>query len=72
VLRTRVVAAWEAAGRPEGERYGDDAPLRSDPSPELRANYAGQSAGLVHDIVPAGELVRRIAREAETTLERLA
>jgi nitronate monooxygenase len=72
VLRTHVVAAWEAAGRPEGERYGDDAPLRSDPSPELRANYAGQSAGLVHDIVPAGELVRRIAREAETTLERLA
>jgi NAD(P)H-dependent flavin oxidoreductase YrpB (nitropropane dioxygenase family) len=72
VLRTHVVAAWEAAGRPEGERYGDDAPLRNDPSPELRANYAGQSAGLVHDIVPAGELVRRIAREAETTLERLA
>ena len=72
VLRTRVVAAWEAAGRPEGERYRDDAPLRDDPSPELRANYSGQSAGLVHDVLPAGELVRRIAQEAETTLERLA
>lgn len=72
VLRTHVVTAWEAAGRPEGERYRDDAPVRGDPSPELRANYAGQSAGLVHDIIPAGELVHRIAREAETTLERLA
>jgi NAD(P)H-dependent flavin oxidoreductase YrpB (nitropropane dioxygenase family) len=38
----------------------------------LRANYSGQSAGLVHDVLPAGELVRRIAQEAETTLERLA
>ena len=26
---------------------------------------AGESAGLIHDIVPAGELVERIAREAE-------
>jgi enoyl-[acyl-carrier protein] reductase II len=29
---------------------------------------AGESAGLVHDIVPAGELVARIAREAEALL----
>jgi NAD(P)H-dependent flavin oxidoreductase YrpB (nitropropane dioxygenase family) len=29
---------------------------------------AGESAGLVHDIVPAGELVRRIALEAESLL----
>src|SRR6202158_4312118 len=29
---------------------------------------AGQSAGLVHDIVPAGELVRRIARQAKLLL----
>jgi NAD(P)H-dependent flavin oxidoreductase YrpB (nitropropane dioxygenase family) len=29
---------------------------------------AGESAGLVHDIVPAGELVSRIAREAEDVL----
>jgi NAD(P)H-dependent flavin oxidoreductase YrpB (nitropropane dioxygenase family) len=32
--------------------------------------YAGQSAGLVHDIMPAGELVRRIVAEAERVLER--
>jgi NAD(P)H-dependent flavin oxidoreductase YrpB (nitropropane dioxygenase family) len=29
---------------------------------------AGESAGLVHDIVPAGELVRRIARQAKDLL----
>jgi enoyl-[acyl-carrier protein] reductase II len=29
---------------------------------------AGESAGLIHDIVPAGELVKRIAREAEALL----
>jgi NAD(P)H-dependent flavin oxidoreductase YrpB (nitropropane dioxygenase family) len=29
---------------------------------------AGESAGLIHDIVPAAELVRRIAREAEALL----
>ena len=32
----------------------------------------GQDAGLIHDILPAGEIVRRIAREAEQILaERL-
>jgi NAD(P)H-dependent flavin oxidoreductase YrpB (nitropropane dioxygenase family) len=30
---------------------------------------AGESAGLIHDIVPAGELVLRIAREAEALLK---
>jgi hypothetical protein len=29
---------------------------------------AGESAGLVHDIAPAGELVRRIARQAKLLL----
>jgi NAD(P)H-dependent flavin oxidoreductase YrpB (nitropropane dioxygenase family) len=30
---------------------------------------AGESSGLIHDIVPAGELVERIARQAEAVLE---
>jgi NAD(P)H-dependent flavin oxidoreductase YrpB (nitropropane dioxygenase family) len=30
--------------------------------------FAGEAAGLIHDIVPAGELVLRIAREAEALL----
>ena len=37
------------------------------------AQYAGQSCSLVRDIVPAGEIVRRIAREALSAInERLA
>lgn len=31
---------------------------------------AGEASGLIHDIAPAGELVGRIAREAEALLER--
>jgi hypothetical protein len=31
---------------------------------------AGQSAGLVREIAPAGEIVRRIVAEAEEALER--
>ena len=45
--------------------------------PQLRAAVAagdfvlaGESAGLVHDIVPAGELIARIVREAEALLDR--
>ena len=37
---------------------------------ETAALYAGQSSGLVHDVAPAGELVRRIAAEAEALLRR--
>jgi enoyl-[acyl-carrier protein] reductase II len=33
---------------------------------------AGQSAGLVHDIVPAGELLRRLVAETEEARRRLA
>jgi enoyl-[acyl-carrier protein] reductase II len=31
---------------------------------------AGQSAGLIHDILPAGEIVRRMVAEAQQALER--
>jgi NAD(P)H-dependent flavin oxidoreductase YrpB (nitropropane dioxygenase family) len=50
-------------------RYGDTSP-KPGASGEIEATclYAGQSAGLVHDIVPAGALVRRIVAEAEAAL----
>jgi nitronate monooxygenase/enoyl-[acyl-carrier protein] reductase II len=32
--------------------------------------FAGESAGLVHDIVPAGEIVQRLVAEAQHALER--
>ena len=33
--------------------------------------YAGQSSGLVRDVVPAGEVVRRVVSEAEGVVGRL-
>lgn len=36
------------------------------------ALYAGQSVGQIHDVVSAGERIRRLMRDAEATLERLA
>jgi enoyl-[acyl-carrier protein] reductase II len=33
---------------------------------------AGQGVGSIDEIVPAGELVRRIVAEADATLDRLA
>ena len=36
---------------------------------EVPLSY-GQDAGLIHDILPAGEIVRRIAEEAETILTK--
>jgi nitronate monooxygenase len=39
--------------------------------PEHMALYAGQSAGLVHDLPGAAEVVEAIAREARRVLERL-
>jgi NAD(P)H-dependent flavin oxidoreductase YrpB (nitropropane dioxygenase family) len=39
---------------------------------EALAHYAGQSAGLVDAITPAGTIVRALVEEAETILQRLA
>jgi nitronate monooxygenase len=53
-------------------RYSVDDP-RPDMSGDIEALalYAGQSAGLVHDILPAGDIVRIIADEAEDVLRHL-
>jgi NAD(P)H-dependent flavin oxidoreductase YrpB (nitropropane dioxygenase family) len=39
-------------------------------STELMANYAGQGVGLVHEILPAGEIVEKMMFEAEEILRR--
>ena len=66
------IVAWEASGRPV-RRYDDRLP---DPALsgeiEALALYAGQSAGLIHTVQPAGEIVRQIADEARRTLARAA
>jgi NAD(P)H-dependent flavin oxidoreductase YrpB (nitropropane dioxygenase family) len=63
VLRTAAEAG--GAGRspvpPSRATPGDVAPM---------ALYAGQSAGAVRAVVPAGDVVRELCREAETLLSR--
>ena len=36
-----------------------------------RLPFTGQSAGLVHDVAPAGEIVTRLMKETEAALGRL-
>lgn len=43
--------------------------LNSNPDTEI--NWAGESAGLVHDVLPAAEIVRRTVAEAEALIGRL-
>lgn len=92
-LRARVLADWDAAGRPApGERPHEGEPigvyhsvLRGGPvdvpryasfmmtplfegDVELGPLWAGESAALVDEILPAGEIVRRIAAQADDVL----
>lgn len=62
------IPACQPSGTPL-PRYSFDSPLPG-ASGEIEATclYAGQSAGLVQDIVPAGALVARIVAEAEAAL----
>ncbi len=54
-------------------RYSDNGPAPGASGDiEATCHYAGQSAGLVRDILPAGALVKRIVAEAEATLARAA
>jgi nitronate monooxygenase len=66
----------EVIGR-EGDRpiyrFSTDSPLRNMTGNfEAMAPFAGQSCGLIEDICPAGERLRRIVWEAETILAQFA
>lgn len=66
----------EVIGR-EGERsifrYSTDSPLRNMTGDfEAMAPFAGQSCGLIEDVCPAGERLRRIVWDAETILAQFA
>ncbi len=53
------------------KRYSDDPPNRGHNGDiEAMCLYAGESAGLVHAVEPAGQIVERIAAEAEGLLAR--
>jgi len=54
-------------------RHSTDSPLRNMTGDfEAMAPFAGQVCGLVEDICPAGDRLRRIVDDAETILARLA
>jgi nitronate monooxygenase len=96
VLRTRLIDAWEAAGRPaSGKRPGEGEEAARSQRADVQIPtvnytvmppveyiegdleglpfYAGQSCSLVREILPAGEIVRRIVKEAcEVIGDRLA
>jgi NAD(P)H-dependent flavin oxidoreductase YrpB (nitropropane dioxygenase family) len=63
-----TVGTWD-----DGElivRYGSDSPrLGATGDIEAMSMWAGQSVGLVHEVRPAGEIVRQLADEAAAALE---
>jgi NAD(P)H-dependent flavin oxidoreductase YrpB (nitropropane dioxygenase family) len=70
--RNRFIERW--AGREwalrqrRAEAYAAVQAARQRGDPEEAPLSMGQDAGLIHDIAPAGEIVRRIAHEAEQIL----
>jgi nitronate monooxygenase/enoyl-[acyl-carrier protein] reductase II len=74
VIRTDFVAAWEGrheeAGRRAESLRGEIMAVVRERRPHELTPFSGQSAGLVHDILPAAEILRTLARDAELALER--
>jgi nitronate monooxygenase/enoyl-[acyl-carrier protein] reductase II len=72
VLRTPFVERWQE--KPDAARH-NAAELRSEimsvvarRAPHELVPFTGQTAGLITDVLPAGEIVRRMVREAEEAL----
>jgi enoyl-[acyl-carrier protein] reductase II len=76
VLRTPFVEEWlgrTQEARREAERLRDEvlSAIRERTAHELLP-FTGQTAGLVHHILPAGEIIERMVSEAELALRRAA
>ena len=74
VLRTPFVARWEGS-REEARTQAEQ--LRSDimavvarRAPHEVVPFTGQTAGLIRDVLPAGEIIRRMVSDAEESLRR--
>ena len=53
--------------------FGSMAPtIHTEGRIELMANYAGQGVGLVHNILPAAEIVKQMVSEAEAIIRRFS
>jgi NAD(P)H-dependent flavin oxidoreductase YrpB (nitropropane dioxygenase family) len=70
--RNRFVERWIGREwdlrRHQAEAFARQLSARKDGDIDEALLSYGQDAGLIHDILPAGEIVRRIADEAETIL----
>lgn len=73
VIRTAFVKQWQGpadaeheAERLRGEIMGS---IQARSAHEL-VPFTGQTAGLIHEVLPAAEIVRRMVAEAEEALER--
>ena len=76
VMRTPFIEAWQRRtddARQQAERLRSEimAALREGRIYEL-VPFTGQTAGLIHDILPAGEIVHKIVAEAEGALQQAA
>ena len=78
ILRNRFSEDYAASGAPVlpalmQQRAAHDVftAATEQRDPEHIALYAGQSAGLVHDLAGAAEVVEAIVREARHVLDRL-
>ena len=73
VIRTDFVDEWEGSA----EAGAESERLRGEIMASIRGGvphtpFTGQTAGLIRDVLPAGEIVRRMAEEAEQALTRVA
>jgi len=67
----REIVAWD--GDVARFRFSTDSPLKTTTGNlEVMALYAGQGAGLIHDIVPAGERIRRMVVTAADKLAHVS
>lgn len=74
VKRNRLVERWIGREwdlrRDQAQAFARIQAARKEGDVEETPLSYGQDAGLIHDILPAGEIVRRIADEAETILTK--
>jgi enoyl-[acyl-carrier protein] reductase II len=74
VMRTPFVEEWQRRpdeARREAERLRDEVvSLVRQRRPHELVPFTGQTAGMIRDVLPASEIVRRMVAEAEQVLER--
>jgi hypothetical protein len=71
VIRTEFVTRWgsdEDAREHAGSLRGEIMASIQEERPHELTPFTGQSAGLIHDVLPAAEIVRGMVSEAEEAL----